>query len=136
MSWREPDSPEMKEYMTMLGKTIAFDFDGVLHPYTAGWTGSVPADEPPVEGAREILRDLRDAGFKLVVFSTRADHQEGLAGILAWLAKHDLSAYVDDVTHLKVPAVAYVDDRAVAFRPAEGLGWNEVRLGIAGLVFG
>jgi hypothetical protein len=51
------------------------------------------------------------------VSSCRADHPEGLAGIWNWLAKYGLRQLVDDVTHLKPPAVAYVDDRAVACRP-------------------
>lgn len=98
-----------------MARTVAVDFDGVLHPYTAGWVGSVPADEPPIEGAREFLIWLRDNGFEVVVFSTRADHEDGLVGILGWLHKHRLVVYVKRVTHEKVPAIAYVDDRAVPY---------------------
>lgn len=97
-------------------RTVAIDFDGVLHPYTAGWTGSVPADEGPVWGARETLVALRENGYKLVVFSTRADHHEGLIGIQEWLNKWDLFRFIDRVTHEKPAAVAYVDDRAVSYQ--------------------
>lgn len=99
----------------MASATIAVDFDGVLHPYTNGWTGSVPDDEPPVDGAREFLARLCDLDFTVVVFSTRADHPEGHAGITRWLAEHDLLQYVERVTAGKPAAVAYVDDRAVPY---------------------
>ena len=94
-------------------RTVAVDFDGVLHPYTRGWVGSVPDDEAPMQGAHELLAALVDTGFTVVVFSTRADHGEGHDGITAWLERHQLAAYIDRVTHEKPPAVAYVDDRAV-----------------------
>lgn len=116
--------------MIQLARTIAVDFDGVLHPYTDGWQGSVPVDEPPTPGADHFLANLVANGFEAVVFSTRADHPEGLTGILDWLDKYALSQYVEDVTHTKPPAIAYVDDRAVAFTGS----WPEVYQGINRLV--
>jgi hypothetical protein len=102
--------------------TVAVDFDGVLHPYTDGWTGSVPADEPPMEGARGFLLALQARGYTVVIFSTRADHPDGYAGIVQWLEKWDLADLVASITHTKPPAVAYVDDRAVPFKPSDGWG--------------
>lgn len=99
-----------------MAKTVAVDFDGVLHPYTDGWCGYTPADEPPIPGAAEALAELCRLGFLVVVFSTRCDAPEGLDGTTTWLAKHDLLQYVVKVTHEKPAAVAYIDDRAVAFR--------------------
>lgn len=109
------DPAALERWFTILAKTIAVDFDGTLHPYSAGWCGSKPADEEPIEGAQEFLSDLHGAGYRVVVFSTRADHDEGRTGIIEWLAKHGLDAFVSDVSHLKVAAIAYVDDRAVPF---------------------
>lgn len=123
---------EQEGWFAALAKTVAVDFDGVLHPYTEGWVGSMPADEPPTEGADEFLRTLVDAGYRIVVFSTRCDHPEGLDGTRAWLAKWGLMRHVDDVTCQKPAAVAYVDDRAVAFTG----NWGEVLDGIAGLAKG
>lgn len=40
----------------MSKRTVALDFDGVLHPYTRGWTGYVPDDEPPMPGALEFVQ--------------------------------------------------------------------------------
>lgn len=110
-------------------RTIAVDFDGVLHPYTNGWTGYIPEDEPPMAGASAFLARLKREGYRVVVFSTRCDNPEGLAGTRAWLVTHGLDVLVDDVTCSKPPAVAYVDDRAVPY-----LGdWSAVHAGIARL---
>lgn len=143
-AWRVPGAqdpgwatdPALRErFFTTLARTVAVDFDGVLHPYTAGWTGSVPDDEPPMEGAREFLTWLREEGYRAVVFSTRCDHEEGLEGVRAWLARHELDSLVDGVTHEKPAAVAYVDDRAVPFEPGPG-AWNLVCIGVRRLATG
>jgi len=123
---------EQKGWFAALARTVAVDFDGVLHPYTEGWVGSVPADEEPVEGAREFLGRLIENGYRVVVFSARCDHEEGMAGTRAWLAKYGLMNWVDDVTCQKPAAVAYIDDRAVRFRG----DWNEVAEGVAELAEG
>jgi hypothetical protein len=104
-----------KEWFDQLARTIAIDFDGVLHPYTNGWTGSVPDDEPPISGVRGFLELLKAQDYRLVVFSTRADHAEGAAGIDRWLTDWGIRPFFDEITHTKPPAIAYVDDRAVPF---------------------
>ncbi len=127
-------SPAQQErWFQTLARTLAVDFDGVLHPYTDGWVGSVPADEMPNPGAFAFLAHLHDNGYRVVVFSTRCDHPEGLNGTRSWLAKHGLDELIDDVTHTKPAAVAYVDDRAVAYR-AEN--WEDCLLEIDRLAGG
>lgn len=98
-------------------RTIAVDFDGVIHAYTSGWTGHVPADEP-VPGAREGIAKIRARGLRVVVFTCRALTVEGRAGIAAWLVEHGIE--VDEITAIKPHASVYLDDRAVRF---EGL-WS------------
>lgn len=89
-------------------KTLAIDFDGVLHAYTKGWQdGSIY--DGPTEGASEMMKHLQRAGFTLVVLTTRTDHD----AVKLWLIKHDIP--FDDVTNIKVPAIAYIDDRAIRF---------------------
>jgi hypothetical protein len=106
--------------------TVAVDFDGTIHPYTGGWQGSVPLDEPPLPGAEEFLHWLWAEDYEIVIFSTRAREIEGLEGIKAWLVKYDLDHYVSDISFTKPKAIAYVDDRAVAY-----LGdWEDVKLGV------
>lgn len=110
------------------GKKVALDFDGTLHPYTAGWTGSVPENEPPVPGALGFVKGLLRDGYNIDIFSCRADHEEGRVGIEQWLAKWfgvEVAQWLQ-VTHEKPGAVAYVDDRAVEFSQ-ETLNWDACR---------
>jgi len=95
--------------------TVAVDFDGVLHPYTDGYTGPIPADEPPSPGAHLFLEDLTDQGYRVVVYSARAASVVGKRAIHDWLLKHGLARHVSDISSFKPVAVAYVDDRAVRF---------------------
>lgn len=90
-------------------KPICVDLNGVLDTY-GGWQGEVTW-HPPREGAAEFLRALRERGHEVVVMTTRDP-----ATARAWLARHGLDGYVTDVTDRKVPALVYVDDRALAFR--------------------
>lgn len=97
-------------------RTIALDFDGVIHPYSAGWCGAIPVDEPPTEGALEFAKEAYNDGWRLVVFSTRAADATGLRGIDEYLDKYGFTAYVDLVTSEKPGAIAYVDDRGITFK--------------------
>jgi hypothetical protein len=95
--------------MTSFKKTLAIDFDGVLHGYSKGWQEGVIYD-PPKDGAKEALASLSEK-FNLVVFTTRED----LDAVGTWLETHELSPYITSVTNSKPLAVAYIDDRAVRF---------------------
>lgn len=103
-------------------KEVSVDFDATLHPYTAGWTGPTPEDEPPIEGAEAFLKALLDAGFKVTIFSTRAATEQGRRGIVAWFfewmpgLKQAFLRQDVVVSDRKGGAVAFVDDRAVVFR--------------------
>ncbi|MBY8341838.1 hypothetical protein JYK17_17560 [Streptomyces sp. KC 17012] len=105
--------------------TIAVDFDGVIHAYSRGWQDGTIYD-PPMPGALEGLRALmaRDAVF---VFTSRSPEQ-----VADWLFEHGefnitweppgdaICEFWNDrdrilVTNRKLPATAYLDDRAVRF---------------------
>ena len=92
-------------------KTIALDFDNVIHDYKGELTPACTG--PPVPGAIEGMKALLERGFFLVVFTAR----EELGPIVQWLAKYGL--YVDletlVVTNHKPKALVYVDDRAIRF---------------------
>jgi hypothetical protein len=122
----------MKGWVEALGKTVAIDFDGVLHPYTNGWVGSVPADEPPMPGAVDFLIALRERGYRMVVFSSRCNHEPGLVGVQKWLEKWGLDEFFEEITCDKPAAVAYVDDRAVKFSGE----WDSVLVGVEELAQG
>jgi cysteine desulfurase / selenocysteine lyase len=91
------------------GPLVCVDLNGVLDAYE-GWRGPDHWD-PPRPGAREFLRQLRAAGCRVTVFTTR--HYRGAWD---WLLRHDMGTLVDEVTDRKPPADVFVDDRAVCFR--------------------
>lgn len=97
------------------GKTVAYDFDGVCHSYVSRWTGPVPTDGPE-PGARESMEWFIERGARIVVMSTRAETDEGRHATIDWLDKHGFPPGIE-VTNRKVPAVAYIDDRAVIHAP-------------------
>ncbi len=92
-------------------KIIAVDFDGVLHSYR-GWSGAVPKD-PPVPGAQDFLNHIMSLGFKVVIFSCRAEENEGRTGIIQWLKDNNFPDV--PVTDVKPQAELYVDDRGYRF---------------------
>jgi hypothetical protein len=88
--------------------TVLVDFDGVVHAYSKGWADGTAYDEPVV-GAKEGLQRLVDAGYEVVIFSTRDDRE-----IERWLRVHRFPPY--RITNEKIPAVAIIDDRAIHFQ--------------------
>ena len=101
-------------------RTIAVDFDGVIHRYSRGWSGGSIYD-PPIQRAREALARIH-AGYKVVIFTTRVNpdmsgSEQQMDAVLGWLDKQGfrVGEHFDEVTHVKPPALAYVDDRAIRF---------------------
>ena len=97
-----------------MGKTVIFDFDGVIHSYTSGWKGIDVIPDEPVYGIRKAIDFLRNEyGYKVVVVSTRCAEARGIKAIREWLEKYDIS--VDGVQATKPPAMVSVDDRCICF---------------------
>lgn len=93
--------------------TIVFDFDGVIHSYKSGWKGESIIPDPPVDGIKESIKAIKEAGYEVVIVSTRCSRYEGQVAIWEWLKKYDIC--VDDVCKEKPPALCYIDDRAICF---------------------
>lgn len=89
------------------GPTVLVDFDGVIHRYRHGWMDGTAYDTP-FDGAPEALKALEDMGYTVVIFSSRDKDQ-----IREWLRQYNLEPY--EVTNIKIPAVAQIDDRAIRF---------------------
>jgi hypothetical protein len=103
-------------------QTVAVDFDGVIHRYSRGWQDGTIYDEP-IPGAIDGLRRLQQR-YAVFVFTSREVEQ-----VVPWLEAQGLDVAADGppypafwnsqdqvlVTNRKLPAVAYVDDRAVLF---------------------
>lgn len=98
-----------------MSKTVVFDFDGVIHSYSSGWQGIGVANDPPVDGIDEALKQIHEAGYKIAVVSSRCTTSEGRSCVNDYLMTYDLLKYVDLICSEKPPAVVYVDDRAICF---------------------
>lgn len=92
-------------------KAVCVDFDGVIATYDGRRGPGVVGDL--IAGTVEGMTALRKAGFKIYVLSARADKPGGVQFIEEYLREHGVP--FDVVTNIKVPAVAYIDDRAVVF---------------------
>lgn len=124
-------------------RTIAIDFDGVIHKYSKGWHDGTCYDEP-MEGAENFLHKLmKSEEYTVFIFSTRSPRQikrwliekmpytfgpmaedcgymwRGYAGwqvkVIPFWVKFWNKKDVLGITKRKLPAVAYIDDRAVKF---------------------
>ena len=95
-------------------KTIVFDFDGVIHSYKSGWKGITNIPDEPNWDVINLIKEL-SKDYKIVIVSSRASTDEGVTAIDSWLGKYGIAEYFDDITAMKVPAIAYVDDRAVPY---------------------
>lgn len=96
-------------------KTAVFDFDGVIHSYTSGWKGETKIPDPPIPGIDRALKSLHDAGYEVVIVSTRCSSMPGRMAIEKWLDMYGLTHLVDRVCKEKPPAIVYIDDRAICF---------------------
>lgn len=94
-------------------QTVVFDFDGVIHSYSSGWKGVSIIPDPPVPGIKEAIDSFRNAGYEVIIVSTRCMSRLGRTAILEWLQKHNIK--VDDICEEKPPAICYIDDRAICF---------------------
>jgi hypothetical protein len=104
-------------------KTLAIDFDGVLHGYSKGWQGGKIYDDP-IPGAKAGMQKLMDAGYELVIFSTRNYDRFGVDGDLqanqvnemtAWLDEHDIPYHRIHTEPGKPLCKLFVDDNAYRF---------------------
>lgn len=86
---------------------LCIDFDGVLNTYK-GWQGENELYTPR-PGAKTFLERLFEV-YTIIIFTTRNRDK-----VLEWLQEYDLDQYIYDVTDIKIPAIAYIDDRALKF---------------------
>ena len=98
-------------------KTICIDFDGVIHDYSKGYQGDDVFDKP-VEGASEGLKALKEAGWTIILFTTR----KSTGALYDFLADNDLTVdYVNwnpdqpKNSSGKLIADVYLDDRGICF---------------------
>lgn len=85
-------------------KTICVDFDGVLNEYNGYEEDNLGE---PLTGSKEFIKELRRK-YKVVILTSRLKKQ-----VIDWLNNNSFPNI--KVTNRKVPAVAYIDDRAIQF---------------------
>lgn len=103
-------------------RVIAVDFDGTLFPF-----GYIASEPDPLPGAAEAMRRLKDHGYRLVIFTSRLSlrwlasagysEAEMRESVERQLRRHEIP--FDEITGEKLPAEAYIDDRAIRFRDGE-----------------
>lgn len=86
-------------------RTIALDFDGVLHRYQGYRDGHI---DVPIRGARRAVELLMSRHVTVVVFTTRDP-----VVVRDWLHKYEFPPL--EVTNIKRPYWLVVDDRAMPF---------------------
>ena len=105
-------------------KSICIDFDGVIHDYSRGWLG-VDVFDTVLPGASEATHKLHDAGYMIIIHTTRNDSP----ALRDFLNKNDIC--FDYINHNpyqpkgaemgKIKADVYLDDRGVCFTG----NWND-----------
>jgi hypothetical protein len=96
--------------------TIAVDFDGVLHSYTTPWLSADMIPDPPVPGAIEWLNEITKR-LTVVIHTTRGKDGSpfGRDAVQEWLRANGYVGPELLVTDHKIPALVYLDDRALRF---------------------
>lgn len=115
------DTEYQKQFSAREDKVIAIDFDGVIHNHHLGFhDGTIYGT--PVPGSLEALKQLHDMDYTIVIHSCKlhpdrplVNNKTGKELVCEWLERKGVAQYVSDVVWGKPHALAYVDDKAIAF---------------------
>lgn len=99
---------------------LMIDFDGVISKYTNGWNNGILVDDP-MDGVKEAIDHFKGLGFEIIIFTTRASKSHNvnptseqlIQDLQKWLKEHEIQ--YDAITADKLPALAYIDDKAIRF---------------------
>jgi len=100
---------------TIHKRTIAIDFDGVIHKYSNGWQDGTIYDTI-VDCAIEKIMILKyKMGYDIVIFTARSD----LVAVHDWINTHFWKnkepLFNIEITNTKPLAYIYIDDRCIHF---------------------
>jgi FMN phosphatase YigB (HAD superfamily) len=116
---------EFKSHPNIANKVVLVDFDGTLYPW-----GYMFSNPDPLPGAVDALCRLKEAGYQIVIFTSRLstrwlEHEDEVwydhIDYIKALLKRDGIPY-DEITAEKLPAEHYIDDKAHRFEN----NWNEL----------
>lgn len=101
-------------------KTLAIDFDGVLHDAHSGW-GDGTCYGDPLTGSLDAIKKLAQK-YDIVIFTAKAKPDrplvKGKTGSLLvreWLEKYEVLRYIKSITSEKPRAELYIDDNGYRF---------------------
>jgi hypothetical protein len=107
------------------------DLDGTIHKYSKGYQDGTIYDDP-FEGAKETIDWLKEIGFEIIIFTTRAskenaeemggDHIKQIKNVENYLKDNEI--YFDRVTSDKLAADFYIDDKAITIENGD---WHSVK---------
>lgn len=113
-------------YAPIAHRVVAVDFDATLYPWRP-----IYEQPDPLPGAVSAMKRLKAAGYRIVIFTSRlsptwlatrkydaGEQRDLIEGML----KRDGIPF-DEITSEKIPAVWYLDDRAIRMT---GDNWSEV----------
>lgn len=102
-------------------RTVALDFDGVVHQHVSPWTVAHEIHDGPVPGAFEFIERALEE-FDVVIFSARANDQRARGVMFEWLVRHWVASgrhsraiATINITAEKPHAFIYIDDRGWRF---------------------
>jgi len=106
-------------------KTIAIDFDGVIHSFEFGFhDGTIYGT--PLPGSLESIKKIAEK-YKIVIYTAKAkkdrpiiNGKTGTELVWEWLKKYEIDTLIADVTAEKPRAVCYIDDKAIQF-----INWDQ-----------
>jgi len=106
-------------------KTIAIDFDGVIHSFEFGFhDGTIYGT--PLPGSLESIKKIAEK-YKIIIYTAKAKKDRPLINgktgtelVWEWLKKYEIDTLIADVTAEKPRAVCYIDDKAIQF-----INWNQ-----------
>lgn len=99
-------------------KRALIDFDGTLHAYKTKFTTETEIHDGPIDGAINFVMDLLDAGFDVVIFSTRCSNYKFKKAAIEWFEKYGMPraySYGLEFTNIKGHHEFIMDDRAINF---------------------
>ena len=106
-------------------KTIAIDFDGVIHDASNGW-GDGTCYGSPLPGSIDSIIALSKI-YDIVIFTAKAKSDRPLVNgktgkdlVKEWLSKYNILECVNDVTSEKPRAELYIDDNGYRF-----INWDD-----------
>lgn len=111
-----------KGYAPSAHRVVLCDFDGVLYPWEP-----IMSEPDALPGAAHALQRLRKAGYRIVIFTSRLSPrwlkesgyraEDQLAHISKLLHRDEIP--FDEITSEKLPAMHYLDDRAIRVRDGD-----------------